>query len=457
MTGAHARRGKGLQPGALALTRHTSAPATGREAPVRQVIDMPPEYGPAMVVRAIRRVSVVCVVTVVAGAMASVASAAVWTTQTTPGPSGPPDAALTGVSCVSASFCMAVGGSDYGLDDFQEPIGPETSAERWDGSSWTVIPTPTTGPNPKLEAVSCASATFCVAVGENAGNGFKLRNARALVEAWNGANWTIQPTPAGSVPASGLSGVSCVSSSFCIAVGAPVSIVWKGSSWSKLQIPAPRYHSELSAISCVAATECTAVGNYSINNIGVEEQRPLAERWDGHSWTIDRPPGELDRYRGKLYANTTWLTAVSCLSRSFCLAAGDAVRAENGIYDGAYATWWDGTRWTRATEGLPYHSPFNAISCLSSTDCFAAGQFDNGVFPPPATQQPLVENWNGTHWARISLPHVPTAPGTSWSPTNLGAPTLSATSCVPRAGCTAVGTQAQGSGAANLAQSDLDS
>ncbi len=116
---------------------------------------------------------------------------------------------------------------------------------------------------------------------------------------------------------------------------------------------------------------------------------------------------------------------------------------------------WDGRRWTRATEGLPYHSPFNGISCLSSTDCFAAGQFDNGVFPLPATQQPLVENWTGTHWTRITLPHVPTAPGTSWSPTNLGAPTLSAISCVARVGCTAVGSQAQGRDAANLAQSNM--
>ncbi len=408
-----------------------------------------------MVLRAIRRAIVVWAVTMSAAAMASAASAATWTTQTTPGPSGPPDAALTGVSCVSATFCMAVGSADYGLDNFQEPIGPETSAERWDGSSWTVIPTPVAGANPELEAVSCASATFCVAVGENAGNGFKVRNARALLEAWNGAGWTIQPTPAGSVTASGLSAVSCVSSSFCIAVGAPVSVVWDGSSWRKIKIPTVRYQSELSAISCVTVTQCTAVGNYSINRTGVEERRPLAERWNGHSWTIDRPPAELYRYRGKLHSNITWLTTVSCLSRSFCLAAGDAVRAENGIYDGVYATRWDGRRWTRATEGLPYHSPFNGISCLSSTDCFAAGQFDNGVFPPPAIQQPLVENWTGTHWTRITLPHVPTAPGTSWSPTNLGAPTLSAISCVARAGCTAVGSQAQGRDAANLAQSNM--
>lgn len=277
------------------------------------------------------------------------AQGATWTTQATAGPTGPPDAALTSVSCVSATFCMAVGSTDNGLDGAQQPLGLETSAERWDGSTWTVIPTPAAGPNPALEAVACASATFCVAVGETAGQGFYVRNARALVEAWNGVSWAIQPTPAGSVPGSGLSGVSCVSSSFCIAVGTtfassgpyPVGVVWDGSSWREVKIPAARYHSELSAISCVAVIECTGVGRYSINRIGVSEQRPLAERWNGHSWTIDRPPAELDRYRGKLYANNTWLTAVSCLSQSLCLATGDAQRAQNGIYGGGYATRWD--------------------------------------------------------------------------------------------------------------------
>lgn len=53
----------------------------------------------------------------------------------------------------------------------------------------------------------------------------------------------------------------------------------------------------------------------------------------------------------------------------------------------------------------------------------------NGVFPPPATQQALVENWNGVSWTRITLPDVPTAPGTKWTFANLGAPTLSDISC----------------------------
>jgi len=414
--------------------------------------------------RAIRGAIVALAAVAVMAAMAAMAppgSAATWTTQITPGPSGPPEAALTAVSCASATFCMAVGGSDYGLDSAQTTLlGPiETSAERWGGSSWTVVPTPVAGTDPDLLAVSCPSTTFCVAVGQTGrtlvGDGFGDRHAHALLEAWNGAGWSVQTTPAGSVPESGLTGVSCVSRSFCIAVGSPVSIVWDGTGWKQIRIPTARYDTELLGISCVATTACTAVGQYSVNKIGVEELQPLAERWDGRIWTIDRPPGEVDRYRGKPYPNDTWLTAVSCLSRSFCLASGDAQRAQNGIYEGAYANRWDGRRWTRATAGLPKHSPLDGIACLSRTNCFAAGQFDTGIFPAASTQQPLVENWNGANWTRITLPHVPTIPGATFNSTSPGGPNLSSVSCVPRAGCTAVGEQAQGSDSANLAQSDM--
>jgi hypothetical protein len=38
-----------------------------------------------------------------------------------------------------------------------------------------------------LASVSCASATACVTVGSN--------QAATMAERWNGATWTIQPTP----------------------------------------------------------------------------------------------------------------------------------------------------------------------------------------------------------------------------------------------------------------------
>jgi hypothetical protein len=82
-----------------------------------------------------------------------------------------------------------------------------------DGASWSIESTQSV-PSPNapdgLTDVSCASQTFCVAVGDAAD--------RMLVERWNGTVWAIQSTPAvrGAAPIrdglqSELTGVSCTS------------------------------------------------------------------------------------------------------------------------------------------------------------------------------------------------------------------------------------------------------
>jgi hypothetical protein len=62
--------------------------------------------------------------------------------------------------------------------------------------------------------VSCASATFCIAVGDATGSAGQV----PLAVAWDGTSWTIQQIPS---PAGGgvLDGVSCTSASACVAVG----------------------------------------------------------------------------------------------------------------------------------------------------------------------------------------------------------------------------------------------
>src|SRR6202030_4359937 len=91
----------------------------------------------------------------------------------------------------------------------------------WNGSAWSSQSTP----NPagatfiSLNAVSCASASSC-----EAGGDFQVivtsNDPRALAEAWNGKAWQLQHAvaPPGATFNS-LSAASCVSASFCEAVG----------------------------------------------------------------------------------------------------------------------------------------------------------------------------------------------------------------------------------------------
>ena len=104
------------------------------------------------------------------------AGAAGWSLQKPPSPSPGSAATLSGVSCPSASECIAVGSST----NYEAPV-----AERWNGTHWSVLATPTHGSysdgTTALLVVSCPGVHRCVAVGNFSEGGF--------AERWNGASW----------------------------------------------------------------------------------------------------------------------------------------------------------------------------------------------------------------------------------------------------------------------------
>src|SRR5712692_4201460 len=105
----------------------------------------------------------------------------------------PAHASLSGISCLSASDCMAVG-------TYTDPLGHQHStAQRWNGSRWRVLDlVPGTG----LAEVSCTSTTFCMAVG-------------SVIDRWTGHTWERLQSEKGQ----SLSGVACTSATFCMAAG----------------------------------------------------------------------------------------------------------------------------------------------------------------------------------------------------------------------------------------------
>src|SRR5438270_12506132 len=67
---------------------------------------------------------------------------------------------LLGVTCVSASDCWAVGSyvADRGA--------PQTLIEHWDGTAWAIVQSPNASlPTNVLSGVTCLSASGCSAVG----------------------------------------------------------------------------------------------------------------------------------------------------------------------------------------------------------------------------------------------------------------------------------------------------
>ena len=194
-----------------------------------------------------------------------------WRIQAAANPGGGPGTFLFGVSCSSARACTAVGSAGKGV-----PL-----AERWNGRRWAIQPAPQPRGTPaELAGVSCASARACTAVGSYAGKGGQ---SQTLAERWNGTRWTIQPTPgpAGSTSAV-LNAVSCASRRACTAAGVSFTSIgaylaltetWNGSHWTlpaTLPNPASAFDSQLSGVSCSSVRACTATGSYlALTNVTV--------------------------------------------------------------------------------------------------------------------------------------------------------------------------------------------
>jgi hypothetical protein len=112
---------------------------------------------------------------------------------------------------------MAVGSyhaTSFGVD--------KTLTERWNGSSWAVLssPNPAKAGLAHLRGVSCLSASSCIAVGSLYSGTYPLDEETTIAESWNGTSWTLQTSPnAAGKHFSSFASISCSSTVACTAVG----------------------------------------------------------------------------------------------------------------------------------------------------------------------------------------------------------------------------------------------
>ena len=191
-----------------------------------------------------------------------------WSPEPVPSPPGavPGTVFPRAVSCPAVSDCIAVGSFSVSTSSSS---GLRPLAERWDGSAWSVLPVPTPAGGGALDGVSCSAATACTAVG---GHRFSPQglSVLTLAERWNGTAWSIQPTPTplGAGDA-GLNGVSCPAANACTAAGAfgnppgsnTLAEHWDGTAWSIQPTPNPgRGDNFLDTVACPAPATCLATG-----------------------------------------------------------------------------------------------------------------------------------------------------------------------------------------------------
>jgi hypothetical protein len=381
-----------------------------------------------------------------------------WTV--VPRPSGAPELAwfdaqlgrLSGVSCTGPTQCFAVGDSAW--------------PERWNGTRWTIAPMTGSTSLGGLEAVDCLSATNCFGVGRH----YTLRGAHTLVEHWNGVRWS--PMRSDTPPAASFGGelldVSCARADRCFAVGLWSKFdykgpyqqrlieIWNGARWRSIASPIPSGSTfgGLTGVSCVSVRFCLAVGFYSPKNSF--DVKPLVERWSNGSWSLVAVPGVkngfetvdcvaandcfasggpelLMHWDGHAWSTvplerpsadaTIW--SLSCATPQFCMGVGDR-RLRNRPARPLFVRY-DGRRWSVvASPPAPPGRSFSVygVSCASARSCDAVGtSAGNNSF------RPLAEHWDGARWKVVPAP----------APSGSAASQLNAVSCRSGAPCAAVG------------------
>jgi FG-GAP-like repeat/FG-GAP repeat len=342
------------------------------------------------------------------GGRASMAqSAGSWTLVSSPNPSSRA-ARLDGVAAINASDVWAVG---HYLPNGASAF--ENLAMHWNGAQWTVVPTPHASVSPTniLKRAVALSSNDVWAVG---GHGY------AYTMHWNGAAWSvvnIPPVTDGTSPS--LDDISAVAPNDIWAVGSYASdfgrvstliMHWNGVAWTRVPSPdasvnggSPR-SSFLWGVKAVSTNDVWAVGEFLVGN----ESLTLIEHWDGTSWRIIPSPNHPTTNDGRLYG-------ISATSPNDIWAVGERDIVDFNTYGKSLALHWDGAQWTFVQTPHPGGqndaSSLEMVVALAPNDAWAVGTASN----PAQGLSTFIIHWDGAAWTRVPSPDVPPGGTTGWN------------------------------------------
>lgn len=288
--------------------------------------------------------------------------------------------AVTVVSAVAVLAAWVIQASPAGALSAGEISGAVSGAPPLTGATWVGQQVAGTT---SLAGVSCMSTSSCIAVGSGpSGSGAIVATGDS------GAIWVGQTDPT----AGALSDVFCLpSSSDCYAVGSADNVTVGvllattdgGANWTSQS--APTGEDGLEGISCVSASTCIAVLGLNDTVDGMND--PIIRTTNGGStWTSVTAPTGVDDLDG-----------ISCSSTVDCVAvAGSHVVTSTDA----------GATWQTSPGTVQY---LDNVSCASSTsDCVAVG----GTTTEPAAAYNTTNE--GATWTADSVPSgLPLANGVS--------------------------------------------
>ena len=268
-----------------------------------------------------------------------------------------------------------------------------TVTEHWNGTRWSLVRSPnaTNGYN-LLNGVAVVATNDVWTVGQ-AANGSTYST---LVEHWNGAAWSIFPSPNVAGNSNVLEAISVVSANDIWAVGyssdsnfnnRPLTIHWNGATWSI--VPSPSVNDDfLFGVDAIASNDVWAVGRSQ------QEARTLTLHWNGSAWSVVPSPNDSSEDNvlfgvAAVASNDVWAVGQACCQKTLAIH-------------------WDGAAWSVVPTPIFDSNATNqvliGIVALSSNNIWTTGQY---IVPVQGSAQfTLTENWDGSNWNFVPSPNL---------------------------------------------------
>jgi hypothetical protein len=330
------------------------------------------------------------------------------------------------VACGAVGHCVVLG--HYR----RAHLGHRSFAETLTSGTWQAVPAAVPNGDPAdeqiiLHAASCAGVD-CVAVGDTSAG-------RAVISTLHAGIWKTSYAPTHpQTERSHLFSVSCATQTYCVAVGlarnsqnkvTPLVDTLENGSWSAGTLPLPAnahaqqvYSHHIQAVSCGAPGFCSAVGQYRTD---APESHSVLMTLEAGQWT----PTETS-ISGFLGTQDNHVSQVSCASAGRCIAIDTRAFVVASYHDGSWSVARANVPPGEGTEeGTDWYGYIEGVGCISSHTCLAVGNYGTNYYGST-----LVNTFSGSSSSAAAMPLPDPA---------VTAGDLGAVSCVAD-GCVAVGT-----------------
>ena len=296
---------------------------------------------------------------------------------------------------------------------FEPDIHAAALALHWNGSKWSVSPSPNFGTGDSFQAAAGAGGRSMWAVGYyfDAGAGMW-----PLALKWNGSSWKRVGVAAKTSLQGMLLATSADSPTDVWAVGTysttlgsrPMVEHWNGVTWNARALPVPkrltanappdgifpRQSISITGVEALASNNVWVAGTWS-DPLGFAEA-PLVEHWNGTSWSIATTPRGFDLV-GRVDAYSAGLLSIAAVNARDIWAVGVL---QSGAYDGTYALHWNGAKWYTSIQP---RLKVNETGWLDTVAASPAGDLWTGGASLDSMTDALF-HWTGYSWDRATVP-----------------------------------------------------